>query len=98
MTESGRTPLLMSRLSSGLPIFALSSQAKTLGKLCLCRGVIPLHFEHVTSDHATLQSEALNFLRDSGYCDAGQSILLTYGDVLGSSGLTNTMKILTLEA
>lgn len=32
MTESGRTPLMMSRISSGLPVFALSRNESTLNR------------------------------------------------------------------
>ena len=45
LTERGVTPTMMSRLSSGLPIFGLSRQHKTLQRLALCRGVIPLYFD-----------------------------------------------------
>ena len=54
LTESGTTPLLMSRLSSGLPIFALSQRGETLQKLCLCRGVIPLHFDASAFDRSSV--------------------------------------------
>ena len=35
LSHSGRTPLLMSRISSGLPIFALSRVQETLKPLCI---------------------------------------------------------------
>ena len=41
LTESGSTPLWMSRISSGLPIFAFSSSERTLGRVTLFRGVFP---------------------------------------------------------
>jgi pyruvate kinase len=97
MTESGRTPLLMSRLSSGLPIFALGRHEETLGRLCLCRGVTPLYFDTGKDSENSLQDRALSYLKDAGYCKTGDSILLTRGDVMGSSGHTNTMKILYIH-
>jgi pyruvate kinase len=42
LTESGTTPLLMSRISSGLPIFAMSPHNKTLAWTNLYRGVTPV--------------------------------------------------------
>ncbi|WP_275430053.1 pyruvate kinase alpha/beta domain-containing protein, partial [Klebsiella aerogenes] len=39
MTESGRTARMMSRISSGLPIFAMSRHEKTLNQSSLYRGV-----------------------------------------------------------
>jgi pyruvate kinase len=94
LTESGTTPLLMSRLSSGRPIFALSHKSETLQKLCLCRGVIPLFFDASAFDHDSVEARAIEFLLDGGYLQKGDSILLTKGEVLGRAGSTNIMKIL----
>ena len=94
LTESGTTPLLMSRLSSGLPIFALSHHSQTLQKLCLCRGVIPLFFDATAFDNDSVEARAIEFLLDGGYLQKSDSILLTKGEVLGRAGSTNIMKIL----
>ncbi len=94
LTESGRTPLMMSRLSSGLPIFALSRLSETLQKLCLCRGVVPLYFDATAFDEADVESSAIEFLLDGGYLGKDDSILLTEGAVMGTAGSTNIMKIL----
>lgn len=45
LTESGATPQLMSRISSALPIYALSRHDVTLAKMALYRGVKPVHFD-----------------------------------------------------
>ncbi|MBN7797034.1 pyruvate kinase [Parahaliea mediterranea] len=97
LTESGTTPLLMSRLSSGLPIFGLSNQSGTLQKLCLCRGVIPLYFDADVFDQADIDARAIEFLMDGGYLQKGDSILLTRGEVMGRPGSTNIMKILPVS-
>ena len=97
LTESGTTPLLMSRLSSGLPIFALSHLSETLQKLCLCRGVVPLFFDAAAFDHDTVEARAIEFLLDDGYLGKGDSILLTKGAEMGTAGSTNIMKILPVH-
>ncbi|RLQ23451.1 pyruvate kinase [Seongchinamella sediminis] len=97
LTESGNTPLLMSRLSSGLPIFGLSSNAETLQKLCLCRGVIPLFFDASVFDPDQLDAQAIEFLKDGGYLQRGDAILLTKGTIMGRSGSTNIIKILPVQ-
>jgi len=97
LTESGTTPLLMSRLSSGLPIFGLSHRAETLQKLCLCRGVIPLFFDATAFDHDRVEARAIEFLLDGGYLQKHDSILLTKGEVIGRAGSTNIMKILAVS-
>tara|TARA_R110002110_G_scaffold205066_7_gene416910 strand:+ start:34098 stop:35477 length:1380 start_codon:yes stop_codon:yes gene_type:complete len=97
LTESGTTPLLMSRLSSGLPIFALSHHSETLQKLCLCRGVIPLFFDATAFDTDSVEARAIEFLFDGGYLQKQDSILLTKGAVMGRAGATNIMKILPVN-
>lgn len=63
LTESGSTPTMMSRLSSGLPIFALSRRDSTLQKLALCRGVIPLYFDPEAFSPEDLEARVLEFIR-----------------------------------
>ncbi|MEM8661288.1 MAG: pyruvate kinase, partial [Pseudomonadota bacterium] len=94
LTESGTTPRLMSRLSSGLPIFALSNRSDTLQKLSLYRGVVPLYFDAPAFDRETVEASAIEFLLDGRYLQKGDSILLTKGEILGRAGSTNIMKIL----
>jgi pyruvate kinase len=94
LTESGTTPKLMSRLSSGLPIFALSNLSETLQQLSLCRGVVPLFFDASAFDQDSVDGRAIEFLLDGGYLGKGDSILLTKGSVIGTAGSTNIMKIL----
>ncbi len=94
LTESGTTPRLMSRISSGLPIFALSNLSETLQKLCLCRGVVPLYFDAAAFDVDSVDGRAIEFLLDGGYLGKGDSIILTKGAVMGTAGSTNIMKIL----
>lgn len=94
LTESGTTPLLMSRLSSGLPIFGLASNARTLQRLSLCRGVIPLYFTTDDLQRGTLEDRAIGFLQDYGFLREGDDILMSMGDEHGMAGGTNMMKIL----
>jgi pyruvate kinase len=94
LTESGGTPRLMSRISSGLPIFALSHVSETLQRLCLCRGVVPLFFDAAAFDHDSVDGRAIEFLLDGGYLGKGDSIILTKGAVMGTAGSTSIMKIL----
>lgn len=97
LTESGTTPLLMSRLSSGLPIFGLSSNPRTLARLSLCRGVIPLYFDASVFDPEAMETRTVEFLRDSDYLGEGDALLLTRGEMMGHSGSTNIMKILAVS-
>jgi pyruvate kinase len=97
LTESGTTPLLMSRLSSGLPIFALSYHSKTLRKLSLARGVIPLFFDFKACGENEINQEAINFLKKGGYLQVSDAILLTKGGAIGKQGGTDIMQILRVD-
>ncbi len=92
LTESGSTPLLMSRLSSGLPIYALSSNPQTLNYCALYRGVTPVKFSSTTSDSVEFISNALQTLKEAEFLQEGDLILLTHGDD-NYAGSTNTCKI-----
>ncbi|GAB5415669.1 MAG: pyruvate kinase [Congregibacter sp.] len=96
LTESGTTPLLMSRLSSGLPIFALSDNASTLTRLSLCRGVVPLYFDAGSFPPEQVEQQLIEFLCDSRLVAREDALLLTRGEVLGQAGATNIIKILTV--
>ncbi len=98
MTESGTTPLLMSRLSSGLPIFALSRHEQTLNWCSLYRGVTPVFFDaDETKPVIQVCMDATAELKARGYLKSGDLILMTYGDKLESIGSTNTCKIMIVE-
>ncbi len=93
LTESGSTPLWMSRISSGIPIFALTSHVETRRKVTLYRGVYPVSFEPVGKDHAQVNREAVDELLRRGTVRDGDLVILTKGDMMGELGGTNAMKI-----
>ena len=95
LTESGTTPLLMSRLSSGLPIFALSNNTQTLSYCALYRGVTPVKFNSTTTNSIEYISNALQTLKDVSDLKEGDLILLTHGDD-NNPGSTNTCKIIQI--
>ncbi|MDB1124394.1 pyruvate kinase [Vibrio algarum] len=97
LTESGKTPLMMSRLSSGLPIFALSRNESTLNKSSLYRGVTPVYFDSYADAGLSSAQEAINTLKDKGYVNSGDIVIITQGDVMDIVGSTNCMRILTVK-
>jgi len=96
LTESGSTPLWMSRVSSGLPIFAFSSHEKTLGRVTIYRGVFPYAFTHASMDHADVNSKIIDVLKASGQAKKGDKFIITKGDLTGTAGGTNVMKVVTV--
>ncbi|NOZ52727.1 MAG: pyruvate kinase [Gammaproteobacteria bacterium] len=94
LTESGSTPLWMSRISSGIPIYALTRHVKTRRKVTLYRGVYPLSFDITKKDHATVNKEAVDELKRRGVVRDGDLVIITKGDLMGIMGGTNAMKII----
>ncbi len=93
LTESGATTLWMSRISSGIPIYALTSHVETRRKVTLYRGVYPVSFESATQDHAQVNKEAIDELLRRGAVREGDLVIITKGDLMGAHGGTNAMKI-----
>ena len=97
LTESGYTPLLMSRISSGIPIFAFSSEETTLGKSTLYRGVFPVYFElGENMDHVEANRGIVNVLRKWNIAEEGDTFIITKGDLNGVKGGTNALKVITV--
>ena len=94
LTESGATPLWMSRISSGIPIYALTGHVSTRRKVTLYRGVYPISFDSTSRDHATVNREAVDELKRRGVVRDGDLVIITKGDLMGVMGGTNAMKIL----
>ncbi|MDH4133944.1 MAG: pyruvate kinase [Gammaproteobacteria bacterium] len=96
LTESGATTLWMSRISSGVPIYALTSHIETRRKVTLYRGVYPVAFDFRTNDTAELNREAVDELRRRGAVRDGDVVIITKGDLTGVLGGTNTMKVVVV--
>ncbi|XBC41570.1 MAG: pyruvate kinase [Buchnera aphidicola (Kaburagia rhusicola rhusicola)] len=93
MTESGKTALMTSRITSGLPIFALSSHIKTLKLTSLYRGVTPIFFNSQNSG-VSAANDAIILLKNKGFLNSGNLVIITQGDIMGKVGKTNTSRIL----
>jgi pyruvate kinase len=97
LTESGSTPLWMSRIRSDIPIFAFTRHERTRRRVALYRGVYPIPFDITHTEPAALYRAISKELLDRGYVKAGDEIILTLGELSGVSGGTNTMKLLAVE-
>jgi len=93
LTQSGSTALWMSRMNSGVPIYALTPDTESVGRMVLYRGVCPLPMKQQHTDRELLLAEAERLLIDRGVVEKGDLIALTIGEPIGSTGGTNTLKI-----
>jgi pyruvate kinase len=96
LTESGTTPLLMSRVNSSIPIYGLSRNEATLRCMTLYRGVYPLPFDATHIDRRTLNRAAVSELQQRNILQNGNLVIITKGDLIGVHGRTNSLKIVTV--
>lgn len=89
LTETGRTVLLMSRLTSGIPIFAFSRNESTCNRVSLYRGV----FAVASPEAGVTTEDCVEELKARGHVAPGDLILMTMGDQIGVDNHTNTLKI-----
>lgn len=95
LTESGQTPMLMSRIRSDIPIYAFTRHEGTRHRVTLYRGVYPVIFD-VTQAKSTpeLYSALFSKLLELKLVNDNDLVILTKGELSGVEGGTNSMQIL----
>lgn len=97
MTASGYTPLIASRIRSGLPIVGLAHNPIAQRRMALYRGVVSLPFDTSEMSATELNDQAMALLVKQGIAQPGDHVILTRGDHMNAHGGTNTMKIMTVD-
>ncbi len=95
LTESGATPLWMSRIRSDIPIYAFTRHEATRRRVTLYRGVYPVIFD-VTRAASTevLYGALFSRLLELDLVKRKDLVILTKGELSGVQGGTNSMQIL----
>ncbi|GAA3586664.1 pyruvate kinase [Marinobacter xestospongiae] len=93
LTETGATPLLMSRIKSNLPIFAFSRHHSTQHRVSLYRGVQTVPFNSTDMPHEETNARAVAELTSRGVVKEGDLVIITKGDYADAQGGTNSLKI-----
>ena len=93
LTESGTTARWMSRNQSAIPIFALSRSPETLRRVALFRGVYGVPFDITKFANEEVTAGVLDLLTERGVVNDGDHVLITKGDLRGTQGGTNGMKV-----
>lgn len=94
LTESGHTPLIMSRIRSGVPIYCYTRHAHTQHRAAMFRGVYTVPFDVSEHDVLDVNRQAVKLLKDQGLLEKGDSVILTKGEHDNQAGGTNDMRIL----
>jgi pyruvate kinase len=94
LTESGSTVKWMSRISSDIPIYALTRHVRTRRKVTLYRGVYPVSFDVASTDADQVNAEVIDELLRRGEVRDNDLVIVTKGDRSGVEGQTNIMKVM----
>jgi pyruvate kinase len=97
LTESGRTPRIMSRATTQLPIYALTRHPEVARQLVLLRGVEPVEFDPASVPLGHLTESIIEVLSSRLDLQKGQRILITQGERLNMGGHTSSMRIKEIE-
>ncbi len=92
LTDSGSTPLWMSRHLIRIPIYALTPHVATQRRMTLYRNVRPLLIDgSLERDLALVEAE--NHLKSRNIVQTGDVYAITCGEPMGAPGGTNMLKI-----
>lgn len=94
LTESGSTPLWMSRIRTGIPIFGLARHKNTLGRMTLYRDVHSIYFDVTKIESTQVKKAAVEALKKQGYIKDGDRVIITRGPRKGIHGGTNSLTII----
>jgi pyruvate kinase len=96
LTESGATPLWMSRIRSDIPVYAFTRHEATRRRVTLYRGVYPVIFDVTGPDNSTesLYRALFTRLLELQLVKKRDLVILTKGELSGVQGGTNSMQIL----
>ena len=94
LTESGSTTLWMSRIRSGIPVFAMTRHEATRRRVTLYRGVYPVAFNVMHTNPDDVWRSAADELKKRAIVKDGDFVICTKGEFSGITGGTNSLKIL----
>jgi len=95
LTESGATPLWMSRIRSDIPIYAFTRHEATRRRVTIYRGVYPVIFDVTrATSTAALYDALFSRLLELDLVRRKDLVILTKGELSGVQGGTNSMQIL----
>ena len=96
LTQSGNAAQWLSRADAEVPIYALSPDKHARRKLTLHRGVYPFPIVQENKNRDEILREMEQVLLQEKVVNAGDLVLLTFGEPIGSPGGTNTLKIIKI--
>ncbi|NLZ76451.1 MAG: pyruvate kinase [Spirochaetales bacterium] len=95
-THSGSTARLIAKFRPSVPIIAFSPNRPVVQYLCLSWGVNPIMIDELESVDDMLIC-APEYLKKNGLVEVGDTVVITAGVPVGSSGKTNMIKVVEIE-
>ena len=83
----------MSRVQSNIPIYAMTQNIKTARRICLYKGVQSIKLDKLEENHAQANMQVIGLMKKIGTVKKADLVIITKGDLLGTSGGTNAMKV-----
>lgn len=94
VTEYGQTPRIMSRVRTGIPIYALSRRHRSRTKMAFLRDVYSFSLDLSQVDSSRqLVTRIVAYFKDKGVLKDSDAFLLTHGDDLTGNRATSTLKV-----
>lgn len=97
ITESGKTAQMVSKYRPSAPIFAVSPHEKTLRKLQLVWGTIPIKGTEEAKSTELMIDDAIKQCIKKEYINKGDQVIITAGIPIGKVGTTNMIFVNTIE-
>lgn len=96
LTQSGNAAQWLSRADCAVPIYALSPNKVARRQLTLHRNVFPYPIDQIGKTRDEILQEMEKVILEQQLVNIGDTVILTYGEPIGSSRGTNTQKIVRI--
>lgn len=96
LTQSGSTPLWISRIDAGIPVYALTPEESTRRRLSLFRECHPVAMQYRSNDMPSVLADVERLMLENGLVKRGDLVVITTGEPVGKSGGTNSLKIVRI--
>lgn len=94
LTESGNSALWMSRQQANVPIYAVTTNQRTVSKLSLINNVFPILFDFHSIPTDEINQAVISLMKNLNLVSSPTYVLLTRGQTIGEPGGTNRLEVL----
>jgi len=96
LTTTGSIARWMSRVISGVPIYAVTDSQQALCSMALYRGVYPYFMKTTSNEVHQHAREVCDYLKLQQILNPDDTVIVTMGESIAKVGSTNTLKVLKI--